>query len=49
MWKLAAGFIAFAAVAMWLLAAGSEVDISGEKHGIEASPAPVSTAASNPS
>ena len=48
MWKLATGFIAFAAVAVWLLTTGSDVDISGEKHGIEA-PAPVSWAVSNPS
>ena len=47
MWKLVAGFIVFAAVAMWLLSKGGDVDISGEKHGVEA-PAPASTSASNP-
>ena len=48
MWKLATGFIAFAVAAMWLLAKGGDVDISGEKHGIEA-PAAVSASGSNPS
>lgn len=41
MWKLILAFILFAAVAMYFLSkSGSGLDISGEKHGIEA---PVST------
>jgi len=36
-----------AAVAMWLLGRGSDVDISGEKHGIEG-PATAPSAASMP-
>ena len=48
MWKLVAGFVVFAALAMWLLSKGGDVDISGEKHGIEApaASAPVAPAAS---
>jgi hypothetical protein len=34
MWKIVLAFIAFAAVAVYLLSKGGDVDISGEKHGI---------------
>jgi hypothetical protein len=33
MWKIAVGFIVFAAIALYLLSKGGDVDISGEKHG----------------
>jgi hypothetical protein len=33
MWKIAVGFIIFAALAVYLLSKGGDVDISGEKHG----------------
>jgi hypothetical protein len=33
MWKIVVGFILFAAVALYLLSKGGDVDISGEKHG----------------
>ena len=33
MWKIAVGFIIFAAVAVYLLSKGGDIDISGEKHG----------------
>lgn len=33
MWKIAVGFILFAALALYLLSKGGDVDISGEKHG----------------
>jgi hypothetical protein len=37
MWKLAVGFVAFAALALFvLMKAGDKVDMSGEKHGTEA-------------
>jgi hypothetical protein len=37
MWKIAIGFVAFAALAMFvLLKGGGNVDMSGEKHGTEA-------------
>ena len=49
MLKIAIGFIIFAALAMWVLSKGGDVDISGEKHGIETSadhgPAAASAAA----
>jgi hypothetical protein len=33
MWKIVIGFIIFAALAIYLLSKGGDVDISGEKHG----------------
>jgi hypothetical protein len=33
MWKIAVGFIIFAALALYLLSKGGDVDMSGEKHG----------------
>lgn len=37
MWKLAVGFVAFAAIALFVISrAGDKVDMSGEKHGTEA-------------
>ena len=40
MWKLAVGFVVFAALALWMLSQGGDIDMSGEKHGIdEAAPA----------
>lgn len=56
MWKLIVGFLVFAAIVLFLLSkAGGDVDISGEKHGIDvhptgtaASAAPAASAASNP-
>jgi hypothetical protein len=33
MWKIVLGFAVFAAVALYLLSKGGDVDISGEKHG----------------
>lgn len=47
MWKLVLGFLVFAALAMFLLSKGGDVDISGEKHGIEVGPA-ASEVASSP-
>jgi len=47
MWKLAVGFIAFAALALYvLMQAGDKVDMSGEKHGADAvhAPAPAEAA-----
>jgi hypothetical protein len=36
MWKLVVGFIAFAAIVLFVLSkAGGSVDMSGEKHGTE--------------
>jgi hypothetical protein len=59
MWKLLVAFILFAAVGLFVLKkAGGDIDMGGEKHGIEASghaapaasaasAAPVASAASN--
>ncbi len=33
MWKIVVGFLLFAAVALYLLSKGGDVDMSGEKHG----------------
>ena len=44
MWKIALGFVAFAALALFVIfKAGDSVDMSGEKHGAEAVHAPEET------
>jgi len=44
MWKIALGFVAFAALALFVIfKAGDSVDMSGEKHGAEAIHAPEET------
>jgi hypothetical protein len=36
MWKIAVGFVVFAAIALFVIfQAGDKVDMSGEKHGTE--------------
>ncbi|MEY4749498.1 MAG: hypothetical protein RIQ60_1712 [Pseudomonadota bacterium] len=35
MWKLAVGFVAFAAVALFVISKSGNVDMGGEKHSIE--------------
>lgn len=46
MWKLVVGFVVFAAVVLWVLTkAGGDVDMSGEKHGMDAHPPAASAAA----
>ena len=46
MWKLVVGFIVFAAVSLFvIMKAGDKVDMSGEKHGVEATHVPESAAA----
>lgn len=38
MWKIVVAFVAFAALAMFvLLKSGGDIDMSGEKHGVDAS------------
>ena len=34
MWKIVVGFILFAALALYLISKGGDIDISGEKHGL---------------
>ena len=41
MWKIVIGFIAFAALALYMLTKGGDLDMGGEKHGVLAAPAPV--------
>lgn len=36
MWKIAVGFAVFAALALFILSKGGDIDMSGEKHGSEA-------------
>lgn len=36
MWKIAVGFVIFAALTMYVLSKGGDIDMSGEKHGIDA-------------
>ena len=33
MWKIAVGFIVFAALALYMLSKGGDIDMGGEKHG----------------
>jgi hypothetical protein len=35
MWKLALGFIIFAGLALFILSKGGDIDMGGEKHGID--------------
>lgn len=51
MWKLVVGFIAFAAIAMYVIFKGGDsIDMSGEKHGVDAvhAPEPAASAAAKP-
>jgi len=54
MWKIAIGFILFAALAIWVLMQGGDsLDMGGEKHGTEAHTpaavdAPVAASAAKP-
>jgi hypothetical protein len=49
MWKIALGFIVFAALALFVIMKGGDsLDMSGEKHGAEATHAPEPAAATAP-
>jgi hypothetical protein len=43
MWKIVVAFVVFAALALWLLAKGGDIDLGGEKHEVPAA-APTETA-----
>ena len=46
MWKLVVGFIVFAAVALFVISKGGvKIDMSGEKHGVDAAHEPAPAAA----
>jgi hypothetical protein len=44
MWKLAVGFVLFAAVVIFVLMNGGDVDMSGEKHGMDSHAEPTAAA-----
>ena len=43
MWKIVVGFIIFAALALYMLSRGGDIDLSGEKHGALSLPTAVTT------
>ncbi len=45
MWKIALGFLVFAALALFILSKGGDIDMSGEKHGVESHSEPAASAA----
>lgn len=47
MWKIALGFIVFAVVVIYVLSKGGEIDMSGEKHGVDTHAAPAASAAAS--
>jgi len=49
MWKIVVGFAVFAVLALLLLSQGGDIDMGGEKHGIEESPAAATAPASSSS
>jgi hypothetical protein len=44
MWKIIVGFILFAALALYMLSKGGNIDMGGEKHGAEATHVPEAAA-----
>lgn len=42
MWKIVVGFIVFAALALYMLTKGGDLDMGGEKHGVLPADATVS-------
>lgn len=47
MWKIAIAFVAFAALAIFILSKGGDIDMGGEKHGADAVHAPEPAAAAS--
>ncbi|WP_168164827.1 hypothetical protein [Variovorax sp. PAMC 28711] len=49
MWKIVVGFVVFAAIALFVIAKGGDsIDMSGEKHGTEATHTPEPAASAAP-
>jgi hypothetical protein len=48
MWKILLGFAVFSALAIFVLMKGGDIDLSGEKHGAEATHVPAAAPASTP-
>jgi len=50
MWKIVVGFVIFAAIALYVISMGGDkIDMSGEKHGGDATHAPAAPAAAGAS
>ena len=47
MWKLLAGFVVFAALALYILSRGGDIDMSGEKHDVAAHAEPAASVAAS--
>lgn len=47
MWKLVLGFLVFAALALFILSKGGDIDMSGEKHDVSAHSEPAASAAAS--
>ena len=47
MWKIALGFLIFAALALFILSKGGDIDMGGEKHGVDSHSEPAASAAAN--
>jgi hypothetical protein len=45
MWKIAVAFAVFAALALYMLSTGGDIDMGGEKHGALQAPAPAGSSA----
>lgn len=45
MWKILLAFVAFAALAIFVLSKGGDIDMGGEKHGADAMHAPAAASA----
>ena len=48
MWKIAVGFVIFAGLALFILSKGGDIDMGGEKHGVEVDHAPAAAAPAAP-
>ena len=48
MWKIAVGFALFAALALYILSTGGDIDMGGEKHGADAVHTEAPAAAATP-
>jgi len=48
MWKIVVAFLVFAALALLMLSKGGDIDLSGEKHGDDATHAAPATVAPTP-
>ena len=48
MWKLVVGFVLFAALALYMLSRGGDIDLGGEKHGSSYRPGGVVSAEVRP-